>query len=122
MRMRKSLLGSPAARAPACATAPAPGGTYCALSAALAWSLMAPRASAAVASPFHTLSSAGWISLLVMSTYFGNCGSTLPASVSDRNTSANGALNEALTSALPLIAGTAGEPPDVVLVFWFLGL
>src|ERR1700712_5316923 len=79
---------------------------------------MAPRASAAVASPFHTLSSAGWIFLLVMSTYLGNCGNTLPVSVSDRNTSANGALNEALTSALPIIAGTAGEPPDEAKAIW----
>src|SRR6185312_7134112 len=75
---------------------------------------MPPRASAAVDSPFQTLSSAGWISLLVMSTYFGNCGNTLPFSDSDRNTSAKGALNEAFTSALPIIAGTAGEPPEEV--------
>src|SRR3569833_1965948 len=79
---------------------------------------MAPSASAAVDSPFQTLSSAGWMSLLVMSTYLGNCGNTLPVSVSDRNTSANGALNEALTSALPIMAGTAGEPPDEVKAIW----
>src|SRR4051812_28256648 len=87
---------------------------YCALSAVLTCSLIAPSASAAVDSPFQTLSSAGWMSLLVMSTYLGNCGNTLPSSVSDRNTSANGALNDALTSALPIMAGTAGEPaPEV---------
>src|SRR5579871_140931 len=72
---------------------------------------MPPRASAAVDSPFHTLSSAGWISLLVISTYFGNCGNTLPVTDSARNTSANGALNEAFTASLPIIAGTAGELP-----------
>src|SRR3569623_1224155 len=79
---------------------------------------MAPRETAAVASPFQSLSSAGWIALLVMSTYLGNCGNTLPSAVSDRNTSANGALNEALTSALPIMAGTAGEPAPEVKAIW----
>src|SRR5690242_6846075 len=46
-----------------------------------------------------------------MSTYLGNCGNTRPVSVSDRKMSANGALNEALTSLLPIIAGTAGDAP-----------
>src|SRR5207248_2445164 len=47
-----------------------------------------------------------------------NCGNTLPVSVSDRNTSANGALNDALTASLPIIAGTAGDPPDDVKAIW----
>src|SRR6185312_16922182 len=46
------------------------------------------------------------------------CGNTLPTAVSDRNTSANGALNEALTASSPVIAGTAGEPPVEVKAIW----
>src|SRR6185312_7137481 len=48
-----------------------------------------------------------------MSTYFGNCGSTSPFLVSDRKTSAKGALNAATTFGLPVIAGTAAEAPEV---------
>src|SRR3569832_2853588 len=53
-----------------------------------------------------------------MWTDFGYCGFSLPSAVSDRNTSANGALNEALTAALPIMAGTAGEPAPEVKAIW----